>query len=274
MRENLVHDARDLAHHAEFLRRRDALRDDRIGLDQRIVVGVVLEKELDHARDQDRAARDARPALHERAGGDAAHDDFERNHLRAPHEHLVVVVVFAAADVVRRHAAEIEQPEHARRRLGGDAALAVDLVAARAVARRNRVHLLHDEQIGLTLGFEQHLRLAARDLAPFLHGATSRSLRGCAAASRRARTGASPTCVRRIELRAHFGRIDVFHDALVAREQLRERVRSRRVRARRTPPSRSRESLRAVLGGRRRRAPLPSAPLRCPRTARRCAGSR
>ena len=35
------------------------LRDDRVGLDQRIVVGVVLEKELDDARDEDRAARDA-----------------------------------------------------------------------------------------------------------------------------------------------------------------------------------------------------------------------
>ena len=39
-------------------RRRDALREDLFGLDQRIVVGVVLEEEFDHARDQDRAARD------------------------------------------------------------------------------------------------------------------------------------------------------------------------------------------------------------------------
>ena len=74
--------------------------------------------------------------LHERAGGDAAHHDFERNHLRAPHEHLVVVVVFAAAQIVRRQAAQIEQPEDARGRLGGDAGPC--LRSCRAAHRRAR----------------------------------------------------------------------------------------------------------------------------------------
>ena len=146
------------------------LRDDRFGLDQRIVVRIVLEEELDHARHEDRAARNARAAPHERAGRHAANHDLERNHLRAPHEHLVVVVVFAAADVVRRHAAQVQQPEDARGRLGGDAALAFDLVAPRAVAGGDRVHLLHDEQIRLPFGLEENLRLAARDLASFFHG--------------------------------------------------------------------------------------------------------
>ena len=45
-------------------------------------------------------ARDPGFALDERTGRDAASDDLERDHLRAPHEHLVVVVVLAAVRVV------------------------------------------------------------------------------------------------------------------------------------------------------------------------------
>ena len=97
VREYFVGDAGEFGHNAELLRRREAAAHDLVGLDERVVVGVVLEEELDHPRDDDGAARDAGHALDERAGGDAADDDFERDHRRAPDAHLVVVVVFAAA---------------------------------------------------------------------------------------------------------------------------------------------------------------------------------
>ena len=113
------------------------------------MVGVVLEEELDHARNQQRAARDPGLALDERARRNAAHDDFERNHLRAPDEHLVVVVVFAAVEVMGRQPAQIEQAEHARGRLRRDPAFARDLVAPRAVAARRSIDLLDDEHVGL-----------------------------------------------------------------------------------------------------------------------------
>ena len=80
-------------------------RNDPFGRDQRIVVGVVLEKELDDPRDEQHSARDPGIAFDERAGRDAAGHDFQRNHVCAADDHLVFVVVFAAVEVVRRQTA-------------------------------------------------------------------------------------------------------------------------------------------------------------------------
>ena len=82
VREDLEDDPRDLAHRSELLRRRDAARDDLVGLDQRIVVRIVFDEEFDHARDEQRTARHAGLALDERARRNAAHDHFERDHLQ------------------------------------------------------------------------------------------------------------------------------------------------------------------------------------------------
>ena len=110
--------------------------------------------------------------------GHAAHHDLERQHRATSHEHLVVVVVLAAREIVRREPGEIEQAEHARGRLCGDAALARDLVAARAVAGRDRVERLHDENVRLSRLLVENLRLAARDFEAFVHGVVSASVRG------------------------------------------------------------------------------------------------
>ncbi len=197
VREDLVRHAREFAHRAELLRRREPARDDLVGFDQRIVVGVVFEEELDHARHEQRAARDAGLALDERAGRDAAHDDFERNHLRAAHEHLVVVVVFAAAEVVRRQAAQVEQPEDARASSWPRSGPCLRSSSRRAPSpARDRVELRHDEHVGLTRLLVQHLGLAARDFVALCSRGGLQSLSRMRAARRRARGAASPTCAR------------------------------------------------------------------------------
>ena len=82
---------------------------------------------------------DAGVALEIRTGGDAAHDDLDRDHLATAHDHLVAVFVFAAAEIVGRQTARVEQPVDARRRQRGEAAFALDGVALRAVARGDAV---------------------------------------------------------------------------------------------------------------------------------------
>ena len=72
------------------------------------MVRVVFEEKLDHSGHEYRAARDAGLALHERTRRYAANDDFEGDHVAAAHEHLVIVVVFAAREIVRRQTAEVQ----------------------------------------------------------------------------------------------------------------------------------------------------------------------
>ena len=271
--------ARHLAHDAEFLRRRDAARDDLIGLDQRIVVGVVLEEELDDARNEQRPAGEPRIALDERTRRDAAGHDLERNHVCAPHDHLVVVVVFAAGEIVRRQAAQVEQPEDARGRLRGEAALARDHVAARAVAGRNLIGLLDDELMRLARILVEYLRLAARDFDPFVHVTLTSLWRGNSGRrSMRSAKGAraAEPCRR--------GRSDRAAAGSPPDPEMRSARDLRRAGARADSPRRGdrfprlqrriSESLRAELAGRRRRERPPSSRLACRQRARRCGSSR
>ncbi len=108
-------------------------------------------------------------ALDKRSGRDAARNDLERNHVASPHDHLVVVVVFAAVEIVGRQAAKIEQTEDSRGRLRGKPALAGNLVAPSAVARGDVVHLRDDELVRLPGILVKNLRLSARDLDAFIH---------------------------------------------------------------------------------------------------------
>ncbi len=60
MRENIEGQPREFGHNADFLRRREVAGDDLIGRNHRIVRRIVFEKELDDARNEQRAALQAR----------------------------------------------------------------------------------------------------------------------------------------------------------------------------------------------------------------------
>ena len=244
-------------------------RNDPFGRDQRIVVGVVFEKELDDPRHEQHSARDPGIAFYERSGRHAAGHDFQRNHVCAAHDHLVVVVVFAAVEIVRRQTAQVEQPEDARGRLRGQPAFAGDLVAARAVAGRNLIGLRDDELGGLTRGPRRApwscrersrfpysfvpsihwLRHPVRASLPPVAGKVPKpSIRS---ASSRARAGAVPTCFARIEQPANLGRVDQRGQRPISRQAGARAGCPARARALPTIPSMHCESLRAALGGRR-----------------------
>ncbi len=119
MRQDVERQTRHLGHRGNLVGSGDIGRDDLVGTNERIVIGVVLHEKLDHPRSQQHPARYRRVAFDERTGCDTANDHFERQHIAAAYDHLVVVVVFTAVEIVRRQSAEIEQAEYARGRLGG-----------------------------------------------------------------------------------------------------------------------------------------------------------
>ncbi len=225
MGEDLVGDPREFGHDAEFLRAGEAAAHDLAGLDERVVLGVVLDEELDHARHDDGAASDAGHALDERAGRDAADDDLERDHRGAPDAHLVVVVVLASAEIVGRQTAEVQQPEDARGRDRREAALSFDRVAARAVAGGDVVELRDDEETsecsGLSCRTLVFPRATSRPLfmsppTPAVAGTreTVDTLDEGARAFRRV-----ADIARRVEQRARLGRIEQRGDARIVGEQ-------------------------------------------------------
>jgi hypothetical protein len=169
VRKNVECKPRELRHRTDLLGRSDPARDDLIGRNHRIVRRIVFEKELDDVRHEQGSARQTGIALGKRSGRYSAGDDFQRNHIGAPDDHLVVIVVLAAVEVVRGQTAEIEESEDARRRLCGQSALAGNLVTPRTVARGDLIGLRDDELMRLPRVLVEHLRLAARDLDAFVH---------------------------------------------------------------------------------------------------------
>src|SRR5215203_2401503 len=78
----------DLGEAVDLISRCHAVGHDPIRVDERVVIGVILEEELDHSRVESRAFRDV-IALQVRAGGDATHHHHERDHVAAADDHLV-----------------------------------------------------------------------------------------------------------------------------------------------------------------------------------------
>ena len=103
----------------------------------------------------------------------------------------------------------------------------MDHVAPRAVAGRDAVDRLHDNDVGLARRLVEGLRLAARDLGTFVHGTLPRRRprRGeggqstMRATSVRARSRRVADVFARIEQRANFGRIEQRSQTLVVGEE-------------------------------------------------------
>jgi len=85
------------------------------------------------------------------------------------HEHLVIVRVLAAAQVVRGQACFVEQPVDATRGQRGETAFAGDDVALGSIACRDAVLLDDDERVRPVWMLIQDLGLATSDLGAFVH---------------------------------------------------------------------------------------------------------
>jgi hypothetical protein len=192
------------------------------------VRGIVFKKEFDNSRNEQRAALQTRIALDKRAGGDAARDDLQRYHRAAAHDHLVRIVVFAAAQIVRRQTAKVEQSEDAGGGLSGKPSFSADDVTARAIAGRDIIGLRHHELLRLAWVLVENLRFTARYFAALIHrklldahfGLARKRLQGVDAIGEQARAlrrGADVDAG--IEHAANFGRIDARRKLGILAEQ-------------------------------------------------------
>src|SRR5580692_552875 len=149
----------------DLLRRRPAERGDVLFRHQRVVELVVLVIELNDRARQLRAFLDAEP-LRERARGDIAHADFQRNGLDLADQLLAHV---EPADEVGRHADVVEMLENVFRDAVVENALALDhLVLFRIEGSRVVLEML-DQRSRLGSLIED-LRLAFVDAATAAHG--------------------------------------------------------------------------------------------------------
>ena len=148
----------------DLLRRRPAERGDVLLRHHRIVERVVLVVELDDRARQLRAFLDAEP-LRQRAGGDVAHHDFERNDLDLANQLLAHV---EPLDEVGRHADVVEMLEDVFRDPVVEDALALDHLMLLRVERGRVVLEMLNKRARLR-SFIKNLRLAFIDAATAAH---------------------------------------------------------------------------------------------------------
>ena len=101
----------DVGEAVDLIRRRHAMGHDPIRVDEGVVIGVILEEELDHRRVESRPFRHL-VALQVGAGGDASHHHLERNHVAAANDHLVSG---GGVDEMGRDTGRAKKPENVAR---------------------------------------------------------------------------------------------------------------------------------------------------------------
>ena len=148
----------------DLLRRRPAERGDVLFRHHRVVELVVLVIELDDRARQLRAFLDAEPRR-QRAGGDIAHHDLERNDLDLADQLLAHV---EPADEMRRHADVVEVLEDVFRDPVVEHALAFDDLVLLGVEGGGVVLEMLDQRAGLR-AFIEDLRLAFINAAAAAH---------------------------------------------------------------------------------------------------------
>src|SRR5215213_6135128 len=154
---------------------------DPIRIDERVVVGVILEEELDHGWVESRPFRNV-IALQVGTGGDASHHHLQRDHVAAADDHLVRG---GGIDEMGRNAGGAKEPENIARGPATEGTFSRQAIAASAVSsrdvvlvnddRQRRVHRIGVDDFGLPFGqtlstrylaFAAHLHLRPHAASP------------------------------------------------------------------------------------------------------------